>query len=201
MKTLLKRALPIAVVFAVWSQGSALAFTRDVSIANFFFSPKDTVGLVGDTVRWTNTTPDTPHTSTHDNTDPLVWDSGIISPGGTFSFQFKIAGMFTYHCNVHPFMMGSVALQPTVQPPSGRQGTVFAVQVATIPASGSLIYDVQIKLPGGQFMSFPGGSTSGRFAFNSTGRPRGQYQVRSRLRDMSNGQVSGYSPPVTFTVT
>ena len=131
----------------------------------------------------------------------MVWDSGVIPPGGTFSFQFKIAGSFTYHCNIHPFMMGSVNLRPTAMPQSGRVGTVFAIQVATIPAQGTFIYDVQIQLPGGQFMGFPGGSRSGRFAFNSTGRPPGQYFFRSRLRDSATGLVSGYSPPVMVTIT
>jgi plastocyanin len=202
MLRLLKRAVPIAVIMAVGVQGSALAATKNVAIANFSFTPKAATGIIGDSVRWTNTTPSTPHTSTHDATNPLVWDSGVIHPGGgTFSFVFKIAGAFNYHCSIHTFMMGSVNVQPMASPPSGPAGTVFTITLATVPAAGTLVYDVQIRIPGGQFVNFVLGNKSGKVTFNSRGRARGQYQFRGRLRDTGNGHASGYSPAVPIMVT
>jgi plastocyanin len=199
---LLKRALPLALVVVLGWQGSAVAATKNVTIANFSFTPKVTKGRIGDTVKWTNSAPGTPHTSTHDAGDPLVWDSGVISPGGgTFSFAFKIAGSFGYHCNIHPFMMGSVQVRPRAFPATGSRGTIFTITVATIPASGNLVYDVQIKVPGGRFVKFVFGNKTGKVRFNSKGHALGQYRFRARLRDTGNGHVSGFSPPVTITVT
>jgi plastocyanin len=199
---LLKRAVPMAVVLALGLQGSAVATTRAVTIADFSFTPKAVGARVGDTVRWTNSSPGTQHTSTHDASDPLVWDSGAISPaGGTFTFVFRVAGVFTYHCNIHPFMTGSVRVRPTASPLSGPAGTRFAIRVATVLASGALVYDVQIRAPGGRFVRFVYGNRSGRVVFNSKGRPAGKYQFRARLRNTSTGKVSGFSPPVTITVT
>ncbi|HJT58136.1 MAG TPA: plastocyanin/azurin family copper-binding protein [Ktedonobacteraceae bacterium] len=70
----------------------------------FTFSPKTLKITVGTTVTWKNTTT-VSHTST---SDTGVWDSGIIPPGGKFSFKFTTKGTFTYHCNIHPFMMATI---------------------------------------------------------------------------------------------
>ncbi|HZU67730.1 MAG TPA: plastocyanin/azurin family copper-binding protein [Ktedonobacteraceae bacterium] len=70
----------------------------------FTFSPTTLKIKVGTTVTWKNLTM-VSHTST---SDTGVWDSGIIAPGGKFSFKFTTAGTFTYHCNIHPFMKATI---------------------------------------------------------------------------------------------
>jgi plastocyanin len=70
----------------------------------FTFSPTTLKIKVGTTVTWKNMTM-VSHTSTSDSG---VWDSGIISPGGTFKFKFTQAGTYTYHCNIHPFMKATI---------------------------------------------------------------------------------------------
>lgn len=60
----------------------------------------------GTTVMWTNNDTVT-HTSTSDNGG---WNSGAIAPGGSFSFMFQSAGTFTYHCQIHPGMVGTVSV-------------------------------------------------------------------------------------------
>jgi plastocyanin len=58
-------------------------------------------------VTWTNN--DTvAHTSTADNGQ---WNSGSIAPQGSFSRMFPTAGSFTYHCAIHPGMVGTVTVQ------------------------------------------------------------------------------------------
>ena len=47
------------------------------------------------------------HTTT--STDGL-WDSGILDPGGTFSFTFDEAGTFEYLCSLHPSMVGTIVV-------------------------------------------------------------------------------------------
>jgi plastocyanin len=73
------------------------------------FSPATITIAVGTTLVWTNSTT-VAHTSTSDAGSAVSWDSGMINPGATFSFTFTRAGTFTYHCNVHPYMHGTVVV-------------------------------------------------------------------------------------------
>jgi len=63
----------------------------------------------GTTVTWTNNDA-IAHTSTSDSG---VWDSGILSPGQSFSFAFKQAGTYAYHCAIHgaASMSGTIVVQ------------------------------------------------------------------------------------------
>jgi plastocyanin len=65
-----------------------------------------TVG-VGTTVSWTNND-NTTHTTTADGSQ---WSSGNIAPGGRFNFTFASAGRYTYHCQIHPNMVGTIVVQ------------------------------------------------------------------------------------------
>jgi hypothetical protein len=49
----------------------------------------------------------TAHTST---SDQAAWDSGTVAPGGHFSFMFQNAGTFSYHCTIHPGMIGTIVV-------------------------------------------------------------------------------------------
>jgi plastocyanin len=71
------------------------------------YSPNPTTVAVGTTVIWTNGD-NTAHTTTSDGN---AWNSGPLNPGSTFSFMFNTAGTFTYHCTIHPGMVGSVVVQ------------------------------------------------------------------------------------------
>jgi plastocyanin len=77
------------------------------TLGNRAYTPDDVNVVVGDTVTWMNTDT-TSHTSTSDAT---AWDSGIVAPGKGFSFAFKAAGTFRYHCAIHPGMIGSVVVR------------------------------------------------------------------------------------------
>jgi len=68
------------------------------------YNPNPVSVAVGGTVTWMNND-NTAHTSTADNGS---WNSGSISPGGSFSMTFPAAGTFTYHCTIHPGMIGTV---------------------------------------------------------------------------------------------
>jgi len=71
------------------------------------FAPSPVTVAVGGTVTWTNNDTTT-HTSTGNNG---AWNSGNIAPGGRFSTTFSSAGSFTYHCTIHPGMVGTVTVQ------------------------------------------------------------------------------------------
>jgi plastocyanin len=115
---------------------SSAAQTFDVSTQNDFFSPADLTINVGDTVQWTNPT-GTPHTSTSGagcghNTTGVVWDSGSLSRGESFSFTFDQPGTYPYFCSFHCFlgMTGTI----TVNAVSTTIALPQTVQTFTYPA-------------------------------------------------------------------
>ena len=40
--------------------------------------------------------------------DKGLWDSGPIPPGGSYSVTFTQPGTYTYHCNNHKGMTGTI---------------------------------------------------------------------------------------------
>jgi plastocyanin len=90
---------------------SAPAGSTTVTIANGAFNQTTTAFgqnpltiAVGTTISWFNND-NTTHTST---ADVNQWSSGNILPGGRFNYTFASAGRFTYHCQIHPNMVGTI---------------------------------------------------------------------------------------------
>ena len=106
------------------------------NIADFSFNPPSLTIQVGDTVRWQNMGR-APHTTT---SDAGVWDSGTLSPGGNFTFQFMTPGTYTYMCRFHQAqgMRGTItvaAASPTSPPaPSPTAPVVTPPPPPAIPA-------------------------------------------------------------------
>lgn len=75
-----------------------------VKIVEFVYEPDPVTVQVGGKVIWQNE--DTaPHTATADDGS---FDTGTIERGKIKSETFKQAGTFTYFCQIHPTMHGSV---------------------------------------------------------------------------------------------
>ncbi len=92
-----------------------------VSIPGFNFSPQELTISMGDIVTWTND-----HSINHTSTsDDAVWDSGVIPPGGSFSFTFDNAGTFPYHCTIHPAMTGTITVEPQDVPTLSQWGMLI----------------------------------------------------------------------------
>ena len=66
-------------------------------------SSETAVVKVGTTITWSNQD-GTQHTTTSNSG---IWGSKILNPGNSFSFTFATAGVFPYHCEIHP-MQGTV---------------------------------------------------------------------------------------------
>jgi plastocyanin len=83
-----------------------------VEISGFAFNPANITVTVGTTVTWTNKDVGAPHTATADDQDPGTgqpfFDIDLPNQNDSGSHTFDTAGDFTYHCEVHPFMTGSV---------------------------------------------------------------------------------------------
>ena len=90
------------------NSNQASVATDKVTIQNFAFSPASITVKKGTTVTWTNQD-NTTHTVTGDNL------TGFASPnldnGNSYSFAFNQTGTFTYHCNFHSEMQGTVTVQ------------------------------------------------------------------------------------------
>jgi len=199
---LFRRATPLALLLALVVQTGAQASTVSVSMVNFSFTPDPGKAKLGDTIKWTNSTASTNHTSTQD-TPLALWDSGTVLPGGTFSFTVTAAGLYPYHCTFHSSlgMKGTIGARDKVVPTSGPVGTMFTVTVASIAAPAGFVYDVQKQNPGGGFADWKVGIATMSVIFDSTAQATGTYKFRSRLRRTSNGATSGYSPGFPITVT
>jgi plastocyanin len=78
--------------------------SEKVDIVEFTYQPDPVVVQVGGKVIWQNQ--DTaPHTATADDGS---FDTGTIEKGKIGSATFKEAGTFTYFCEIHPTMHGTV---------------------------------------------------------------------------------------------
>jgi plastocyanin len=78
--------------------------SEKVQIVEFSYEPEPVVVQVGGKVTWQNE--DTaPHTATADDGS---FDTGTIDKGKLGSATFKEPGTFTYHCEIHPTMHGTV---------------------------------------------------------------------------------------------
>ena len=78
--------------------------SEKVDIVEFTYQPDPVVVQVGGKVIWQNQ--DTaPHTATADDGS---FDTGTIEKGKVGSETFKEAGTFTYFCEIHPTMHGTV---------------------------------------------------------------------------------------------
>lgn len=75
-------------------------------IEDFSFTPDPIEIVAGDSVTWTNRGQNT-HTVTADDDS---FDSGNIDAGATFEQSFDEVGDFTYHCNIHSSMTGTVTV-------------------------------------------------------------------------------------------
>lgn len=107
----------------------ARAATSNVTIQNFQYQPSTLQVAVGDTVVWTNQDA-VPHTVTSPGSSPL--NSGLLNQGNTYSFTFQAAGTYTYSCQVHPTMNGSVQVSAaTATPTPATTGTVPATASPT----------------------------------------------------------------------
>jgi plastocyanin len=82
--------------------GSTVVFIRD-----FAFHPATVHVRHGERVTWVNceATGGLSHTST---ADAQAWASPLIAPATTFTTTLATPGTYTYHCEPHPFMTGSI---------------------------------------------------------------------------------------------
>lgn len=87
------------------STTTAAPATVVVDISGSAFHPANVAVATGTTVTWRNSDGFN-HTTTSDSG---VWGAGLAG-GASFSFTFTTPGAYSYHCNIHPFMTGTVTV-------------------------------------------------------------------------------------------
>ena len=106
------------------------AASTTVSIRDFSFAPKTVTVSPGDTVTWRNTG-DEPHTATGSG-----FDTGTLQSGQSGSHTFNQAGSFSYKCQPHPFMTGTVRVVASGSGGGSGGGTQGAQNDGTAGGTG-----------------------------------------------------------------
>jgi len=114
-------ALGVAALLVSGAVGVAAdAPVRTVVMPGKAYEPDHLDVLVGTTVTWRNDD-SINHTVTADED---AFSSGYMPPGGSFSFTFTKQGRYAFHCVIHKFMKGEVAVFGLVL--SGPEGPVLS---------------------------------------------------------------------------
>jgi amicyanin len=84
--------------------------TMAIEIKDYMFGPAVTKVKVGDTITWTNQDA-VRHNIVADKSSADAPNGPLFARGETFSFKFTKAGTYTYHCDPHPYMHGTVVVE------------------------------------------------------------------------------------------
>ena len=100
----------------------AVADDQAVSMVDLAFTPAEVTVAAGEVVTWSNDAGQG-HTATADDGS---FDSAEIGPGDRFVTVFAEAGVYAYHCTIHPRMTGRVIVEATVPSTSTLEPTPLA---------------------------------------------------------------------------
>jgi plastocyanin len=159
-----------------------------VTVANYAFTPSVSEVGQGQAVEWDFQGPSS-HTAT-DISGMSLYNSGSRGPGATFSYEFDSAGTYRFHCAIHTFMVGEVKV-----PTSAVKGLYGRINVtwSSASAASGFVFDVQVKKPGVKgWHAWKSGTASTGASYSP--KSHGTYRFRARLRELSNGKASGWSP-------
>ncbi len=88
--------------------GGSAASTDTIRIAKFLYSPKSATVKAGRAISVPNAD-DAPHTLT-DRSPKREFDTGTIRGNETGKVTFRRTGTFSYFCELHPYMKGTVTV-------------------------------------------------------------------------------------------
>jgi len=200
MRKLAQTALAGLVIGLVAAPAGA-GTTEEISIVSpsVGFDPATVTSTFGTTFNWTNDDGTISHTTTQDG--PLeLWSSGILSPGEAFSVTLDAAGIYPYHCDVHPAtMQGTIRIPVSIDPASGSEATTFSISIASVRAPDGLAYDVQMRKGKGDWTIYRLEKKARVVRFHPASS--GTFSFRARLHDTSSDATSKWSPKASITVS
>jgi plastocyanin len=110
----LRAVRTLAIAAALWTgavtlaSGAEAAHASRVVIKDFMFAPAALTVKAGTVVSWTNQDNE-PHTVA---SDAGVFRSGALDTDESFSFKFDKPGTYRFLCSIHPYMVGTVTVEP-----------------------------------------------------------------------------------------
>jgi plastocyanin len=166
-----------------------------VQVQDFSFSPTPLTVPQGTSVSWHNDGPSN-HTST---SDIGLWSTTTLIAGTTSgAVVFKAAGVYAYHCKIHPSMHGKIRVPIDVSPASGGTSTVFTITLAA-GSRAHWSFDVQKKAGAGLWKIWKTGVTSLSVTFSHA--TPGTWRFRSRLHRNGSTLRTGWSPSKMITIS
>ena len=114
MNTAASKSLRVLALTALWMGGAMLAQGAEndsstrVVIKDFMFAPVALTVKAGSVVSWTNQDNE-PHTVA---SDAGVFRSRALDTNESFSFKFDQPGTYRFLCSIHPYMVGTITVEP-----------------------------------------------------------------------------------------
>jgi plastocyanin len=176
-----------------------------IHVFDYGYSPSPVDVGRGDEVMWGFQSASGTFHSVSSTAPQGYFNSGPTRPQGAFFHTFIAAGVYDYRCNGnsdHNFakMFGKVRVPMRVSPASGPLGSTFTIVWASQSPPGSFRFDVQRKRPGeGSFSDWQTGVSARKIEVKPA--QTGTFAYRARLRNISNGNASGYSRQKSIQVT
>jgi plastocyanin len=84
--------------------------TVDVTVLTGFVAPVTVIG-VGGSVTWTNIDVTGQHHTATSFVGSPHFDTGHVVPGQSYTIAFPASGVWAYHCQIHPWLVGVVVVQ------------------------------------------------------------------------------------------
>lgn len=183
-------ALLAAVPAARAAMDDMAAPATPVSIGYAAFSPTQTSVVTGEQVHWTNDSV-RPHDVAGDDGS---FDSSRMASGAVFDHRFTAPGTYTYHCSLHPTMVGRVVVSDVLltapSAPVGPRRPVAVRGRSGLPAGTPVtLADVSGGTPRAAGTAVVG--ADGRFAVEVVPTTTATYEATA------GGSTS---PPVTLLV-
>lgn len=100
-------------IYVFISLSILLGTSHVVSVSNFSFSPNDLDIAVGDDVTWNNISGQhnvDGSAGTYPNNPEFFKNGSVSSSNWTYNYIFTVAGDYTYQCNEHTAMVGTITV-------------------------------------------------------------------------------------------
>ena len=126
--------------------GAVISFALTVTAENWppYYRPAVAMVTAGAPIRIVNPTA-SPHTIRHDgcleNKGVCGFDSGLVAPNGNYTIPGLAPGRYSYHCELHPIMRGTLIVGepavPTSEPEFNDRPADFGAHASFVTGQGS----------------------------------------------------------------
>jgi hypothetical protein len=178
------------------NQASLVADLCPFLVENHGFEPlSGTVSGPGAAAFWAIPASDTASHDLADGTGFHLFDSGAKAPGSSYGFAFPASGTYAV-TDTSNGAKEKVAV-PMLATNVGGEGTP-TVEWATTDQLGGARFEVEYILPGATTFTVLYKNTSKLHQHLGTQFGAGTYKFRSRMRNLTTGAITGWSPTLTL---